>query len=170
MPGENLALEFQSLVRRSQGEVLLEDLGLPRMAYMTLNRAGIYTMQDLINNKDRLDKIPNFGTGKRTMVETWLEDLNRKKSEEGDLITPQQNPNQEVLNLQTRNNELQQENDAIKQRIVKKQRLLEEYQRLITEREQLLQKEQELDRQLARLRGEQHATGPKLTKTTNSGK
>lgn len=104
------------------------------------------------------------------IVEAWLEDLKRKKSKEGDLITPQQGSNQEVLNLQTINNKLQQEIDDIKQRTLKKQNLLKEYQRLIAEREQLLQQEQELDRQLDQIRGEQRATGPNLTKTTNPGK
>lgn len=104
------------------------------------------------------------------IVEAWLEDLKRKKSEEGDLITPQQGSNQEVLNLQTINNELQQEIDDIKKRTVKKQNLLKEYQRLIAERKQLLQQEQELDRKLDQIRGEQRATGPNLTKTTNPGK
>lgn len=167
MSGENLALEYQSLVRKNKGEELLADLGLQGMTCKALNRAGIYTMEDLIKNLNNLDKIPNFGTVKKHIVEVWLEDL---KSEEADLITPQQDSNQEVLNLQTRNNEIQQENDAIKKRIVKKRKLLEEYQRITEEREQLLQQEQDLDRQLDQLRREQHATGPKLTKTTKQGK
>lgn len=166
MSGENLALEYQSLVRKNKGEELLEDLGLQGMACKSLNRAGIYTMEDLIKNLNNLDEIPNFGTVKKHIVEAWLEDL---KSEEGDLITPQQDPNQEILNLQTRNIELQQENDTIKQRMVKKRSLLEEYQRLIDEREQLLQQEQELDRQLNQLRGEQNATTPQFTKSTKQG-
>lgn len=47
---------------------------------------------------------------------------------------------------------------------------MKEYQRLIAERKQLLQQEQELDRKLDQIRGEQRATGPNLTKTTNPGK
>ena len=170
MSSESSALEYQNLVRKNKGEVLLEDLGLPGIACKALNRAGIYTLETLIKNLNKLDEIPNVGTGKKMIVEAWLEDLKRKKSEEGDLITPQQGSNQEVLNLQTINNELQQEIDDIKQRTVKKQNLLKEYQRLIAEREQLLQQEQDLDRKLDQIRGEQRATGPNLTKTTNPGK
>lgn len=138
MSSESLALEYQNLVRKNKGEVLLEDLGLPGIACKALNRAGIYTLETLIKNLNKLDEIPNVGTGKKMIVEAWLEDLKRRKSEEGDLITPQQGSNQEVLNLQTINNELQQE--------------------------------QELDRKLDQIRGEQRATGPNLTKTTNPGK
>ena len=170
MSSESSALEYQNLVRKNKGEVLLEDLGLPGIACKALNRAGIYTLETLIKNLNKLDEIPNVGTGKKMIVEAWLEDLKRKKSEEGDLITPQQGSNQEVLNLQTINNELQQENDDIKERIAIRQNLLEESQRLIAEREQLLQQEQELDRKLDQIRGEQRATGPNLTKTTNPGK
>ena len=166
MSSESSALEYQNLVRKNKGEVLLEDLGLPGIACKALNRAGIYTLETLIKNLNKLDEIPNVGTGKKMIVEAWLEDLKRKKSEEGDLITPQQGSNQEVLNLQTINNELQQEIDDIKQRTVKKQNLLKEYQRLIAERKQLLQQEQELDRQLDQIRGEQNATPKQITKTT----
>lgn len=170
MSGESSALEYQNLVRRSRGEELLEDLGLSGMACKALNRAGIYTLETLIKNLNKLEEIPNVGTGKKIIVEAWLEDLKRKKSEEGDLISPPQDSNQEILNLQARNNRLQQENDDIKERIAIRQNLLEEYQRLIVEREQLLQQEQDLDRKLDQIRGEQHATGPNLTKTTNPGK
>ena len=115
-----LLFEYQNLVRRSRGEELLEDLGLSGMACKALNRAGIYTLETLIKNLNKLEEIPNVGTGKKIIVEAWLEDLKRKKSEEGDLISPPQDSNQEVLNLQTINNELQQEIDDIKQRTVKK--------------------------------------------------
>ena len=169
MSGESSALEYQNLVRRSRGEELLEDLGLSGMACKALNRAGIYTLETLIKNLNKLEEIPNVGTGKKIIVEAWLEDLKRKKSEEGDLISPPQDSNQEVLNLQTINNELQQEIDDIKQRTVKKRKLLEKYQRLMDEKEQLLQQEQELDRQLAQLRGEQNATTPQFTKSTKQG-
>ena len=169
MSSESSALEYQNLVRKNKGEVLLEDLGLPGIACKALNRAGIYTLETLIKNLNKLEEIPNVGTGKKIIVEAWLEDLKRKKSEEGDLISPPQDSNQEVLNLQTINNELQQEIDDIKQRTVKKRKLLEKYQRLMDEKEQLLQQEQELDRQLAQLRGEQNATTPQFTKSTKQG-
>ena len=117
-----------------------------------------------------LDEIPNFGPRKKEIVETWLKGLNSEEMKEENLNTTQDSPDQEILNLQARNNRLQQENDDIKERIAIRQNLLEEYQRLIVEREQLLQQEQDLDRKLDQIRGEQHATGPNLTKTTNPGK
>lgn len=170
LPGENLAVNYQSLERKARGELLLEDLGLPGMARKALNRAGIYTMNDLENSMGNLDEIPNFGSRKKEIVETWLKGLNSEEMKEENLNTTQDSLDQEVLNLQTINNELQQEIDDIKERIAIRQNLLEEYQRLIAEREQLLQQEQDLDRKLDQIRGEQHATGPNLTKTTNPGK
>lgn len=159
LPNENLAIDYQSIERKAQGKILLEDLGLSGMARKALNRAGIYTMDDLENNIDKLDKIPNFGYRKKAIVETWLSDLNREKIGE----------EKDKLNQKTKNDELQQENNAIKQRIKEKRNLLEQYRMLIAEREQLLQQEQELDRELDQLRGEQHATTSKLTKTKNPG-
>ncbi len=163
MPGEDSAPEYQSLVRREQGEELLEDLGLPQTACKALNRYGIYTMDSLIKNLNNLDEIPNFGTRKKEIVVAWLKDL---KSKEEDTIVQKQNPSQTVSSLQARNTELQQENNAIQQRIDKKQILLKEYQQLIEEKCQLLKREQDLDRQLAQLRGEQNATPKQITKTT----
>ena len=163
MPREDSALEYQSLVRREQGEELLEDLGLPQTACKALNRYGIYTMDSLIKNLSNLNEIPNFGTRKKEIVVAWLEDL---KSKEEDTTVQEQNPSQTVSSLQARNAELQQENNAIQQRIDKKQILLKEYQQLIEEKCQLLKREQDLDRQLAQLRGEQNATPKQITKTT----
>lgn len=167
LPGENLAIECHNLEKKARGELLLEDLGLPGMARKALNRAGIYTMNDLEKSMGTLDEIPNFGLRKKEIVETWLKGLNDEKPRKENT---QNSLDQEILSLQTINDRLQQENDDIKERIAVRQNLLEEYQRLIAEREQLLQQEQDLDRQLDQLRGEQRATGPEFTKTTNPGK
>ena len=127
--------------RIEQGQVLLEDYGMPKSVYLPLYRAGIYTMEELRENPSVVKEIKYFGPKKKEILQQYLDNLESMQQKEN-------------IKLQKRNSKLKQENEEIQKRIKTKQTLLNEYAKLLTEREMLTEKERELDEKLAQIRGE----------------
>ena len=127
--------------RIEQGQVLLEDYGMPKSVYLPLYRAGIYTMEELRRNPNIVEGIKYFGPKKKEILQQYLDNLESMQQKEN-------------IKLQKRNSKLKQENEEIQKRIKTKQTLLNEYAKLLTEREMLTEKERKLDEKLAQIRGE----------------
>ena len=128
--------------RIEQGQVLLEDYGMPKSVCLPLYRAGIYTMEELRRNPNVVEGIKYFGPKKKEILQQYLDNLESMQQKEN-------------LSLQERNSKLKQDNEEIKKRIAEKQQLLEEYHRLQVENITLIQKERDLDKKLAQIRGEE---------------
>lgn len=128
--------------RKEQGQVLLDDYGIPNSVCLPLYRAGIYTMEKLRENPSVVKEIKYFGPKKKEILQQYLDNLESMQQKEN-------------LSLQERNSKLKQDNEEIKKRIAEKQQLLEEYHRLQVENITLIQKERDLDKKLAQIRGEE---------------
>ena len=128
--------------RIEQGQILLEDYGMPKSVCLPLYRAGIYTMEELKRNPKIVERIKYFGPKKKEILQQYLDNLESMQQKEN-------------LSLQERNSKLKQDNEEIKKRIAEKQQLLEEYHRLQVENITLIQKERDLDKKLAQIRGEE---------------
>ena len=127
--------------RIEQGQVLLEDYGMPKSVCLPLYRAGIYTMEELRRNPNVVEGIKYFGPKKKEILQQYLDNLESMQQKEN-------------IKLQKRNSKLKQENEEIQKRIKTKQTLLNEYAKLLIERERLTEKERKLDEKLAQIRGE----------------
>ena len=127
--------------RIEQGQILLEDYGMPKSVCLPLYRAGIYTMEELKRNPKIVERIKYFGPKKKEILQQYLDNLESMQQKEN-------------IKLQKRNAKLKQENEEIQKRIKTKQTLLNEYAKLLTERERLTEKERKIDEKLAQIRGE----------------
>ena len=127
--------------RKEQGQVLLDDYGIPNSVCLPLYRAGIYTMEKLRENPSAVKEIKYFGPKKKEILQQYLDNLESMQQKEN-------------IKLQKRNSKLKQENEEIQKRIKTKQTLLNEYAKLLIERERLTEKERKLDEKLAQIRGE----------------
>ena len=89
--------------RIEQGQVLLEDYGMPKSVCLPLYRAGIYTMEKLRENPSAVKEIKYFGPKKKEILQQYLDNLESMQQKEN-------------LSLQERNSKLKQDNEEIKKK------------------------------------------------------
>ncbi|HIR48988.1 MAG TPA: hypothetical protein IAB35_03325 [Candidatus Faecimonas gallistercoris] len=135
---------------KEEGKVLLEDLGLKRELYSILYREGIFTLQELNNHWKEIPEIKGYGPRRQIQLSEQLSFLGIKVTEEGLQIpeeVTQTIDNQEEINKLV-------EKPGEKQTQEERDKLLALQQSLLAEKQQLQLREQEIDKELANIRGE----------------
>lgn len=135
---------------KEEGKVLLEDLGLKRELYSILYREGIFTLQELNNHWKEIPEIKGYGPRRQIQLSEQLSFLGIKVTEEGLQIpeeVTQTIDNQEEINKLV-------EKPVEKQTQEERDKLLALQQSLLAEKQQLQLREQEIDKELANIRGE----------------
>lgn len=135
---------------KEEGKVLLEDLGLKRELYSILYREGIFTLQELNNHWKEIPEIKGYGPRRQIQLSEQLSFLGIKVTEEGLQIpeeVTQTIDNQEEINKLV-------EKPGEKQTQEERNKLLALQQSLLAEKQQLQLREQEIDKELANIRGE----------------
>lgn len=135
---------------KEEGKVLLEDLGLKRELYSILYREGIFTLQELNNHWKEIPEIKGYGPRRQIQLSEQLSFLGIKVTEEGLQIpeeVTQTIDNQEEINKLV-------EKPGEKQTQEESDKLLALQQSLLAEKQQLQLREQEIDKELANIRGE----------------
>lgn len=137
---------------KEQGVPLLEETISNARLYNLLYKNGIYTLTDLLNFGPDVCKLSGFGPLKQQELIDKMNELNItfnsspitiEQKPEKLSTTPDPVATADPTELQIL--QLEEDNNAIRIRIEKKQALLEKYNCLIQEREQLIQREKELD-------------------------
>ena len=135
---------------KEEGKVLLEDLGLKRELSCILYREGIFTLQELNNHWKEIPEIKGYGPRRQIQLSEQLSFLGIKVTEEGLQIpeeVTQTIDNQEEINKLV-------EKPGEKQTQEERDKLLALQQSLLAEKQQLQLREQEIDKELANIRGE----------------
>lgn len=135
---------------KEEGKVLLEDLGLKRELSSILYREGIFTLQELNNHWKEIPEIKGYGPRRQIQLSEQLSFLGIKVTEEGLQIpeeVTQTIDNQEEINKLV-------EKPGEKQTQEERDKLLALQQSLLAEKQQLQLREQEIDKELANIRGE----------------
>lgn len=135
---------------KEEGKVLLEDLGLKRELSSILYREGIFTLQELNNHWKEIPEIKGYGPRRQIQLSEQLSFLGIKVTEEGLQIpeeVTQTIDNQEEINKLV-------EKPGEKQTQEERNKLLALQQSLLAEKQQLQLREQEIDKELANIRGE----------------
>ncbi len=137
---------------KEQGIPLLEETIPNARIYTSLYKNGIYTLTDLLNLGPDVCKLAGFGLIRQKELFEKMNELNltfnspqittEQNSEEADVIP---RPDAATAPTEAQIFQVEEENNAIKIRIEKKQTLLEKYNSLLQERQQLIQREKELD-------------------------
>lgn len=146
---EDKSQEVQKEKLKQEGKVLLEELGFSPQAYSLLYREGIFTLQQLSNRWREIPIIKGYGPNRQRQLLDQLTILGVGR--EGLLIpkeVEQQAIEQEKLNKSAK--EEQKQSEDIKRRNI----LIEMQQSLLKEKQALRIREQEIDNELAKIRGE----------------
>ena len=151
--------------------LIQDDLLLSGDVVNLLNRNGIFTLQDLIDNGDKVYHLTRMGKVRSDELRNALakrgidlenptdekieEPVSTEITEESvlagpadekleDTFVPSFLPSEDVIE------KIKQENSSIKERLEQKEKLISEYDKLIEEKNELLKKEQELDQKLSK--------------------
>ena len=123
---------------------------MKRELYSILYREGIFTLQELNNHWKEIPEIKGYGPRRQIQLSEQLSFLGIKVTEEGLQIpeeVTQTIDNQEEINKLV-------EKPGEKQTQEERNKLLALQQSLLAEKQQLQLREQEIDKELANIRGE----------------
>ena len=119
-----------------------------------LNVNGIYNVRDLINYESDVNNIFGISNAKQNEILTMMKELGLKcdsNCSKVDLSNIKGTNEMLVEPNDAHINQIKEDNDVLKKRILQKKQLLEEYNELMKEKEKLLARESELDEMILSL-------------------
>lgn len=139
---------------KAEGRLLLEDLGFPRQTYSMLYKAGIFTINQLDENWNKITQIKGYGPYRQQSLLEHLIVLGIEATAEQLIISDDVAERLKEMEAQKNINvaELRQQEEVEERNI-----LIKEYQSLIAEKQILRRREQEIDEELERIRGNLNA-------------
>ena len=121
---------------RRAGLVVLEDIFEDKYICNILYKNSIYTIDQLIKNKDKVLQIKELGSDRKNKLFEMMKLANIKFDED------------ENLSLEDKIKRIKEINKELEDRISKKEKMIEEYESLLLINSELNEKEKELDRKL----------------------
>ena len=147
---EENSLEAKREKLKSQGRLLLEDLGFPSQTYAILYKTGIFTIEQLNENWNKITQLRGYGPYRQQSLLEHLAMLGIEATAE-QLIIPE-DVEKRLKEMESKRKieatELKQQEETEEWNI-----LIKEYQALIAEKQNLRKREEEIDEELGRIRG-----------------
>lgn len=148
---EEKSQEAQKEKLKQEGKILLEDLGFTPQAYSLLYREEIFTLEQLNERWKEITRLKGYGPHRQQQLLNQLAVLGVGVTGEGLLISKEV---EQKISEQGELNKLIKEEKKQSEDIERRNMLLAMQQSLLKEKQDLRIREQEIDQELANIRGE----------------